>query len=426
MTAEVVILNRTGVALAADSAVTIGDSKVYNTVNKLFPLSKYHPIGVMIYGNAEYMTIPWETVIKSYREELGDKSFPTVKDYGHDFVRFLDRGFLIDRDDERQRVSEVWSANFRDTNRSLRRKLLKEAASKALAQADVTRMFLGLLKEQIAHLKSLPTMPQYRSIQYRLLHNRYKKEFDDNKDFHFRGRRFSRALIESLREYAGLLLIKPDFRLSNSGLIFAGFGDDEIFPAMQCMICAGRFFWHLKLIALPYTAVTSKELESVYIRPFAQGEMVYRFMEGIDESYSKYLKDGINQLMKRLSENLINKYSTATDTKKGRQIAAAQRTIRKMTDEFEEKAKRLRYSFFVKPVLNIVAMLPKEELAELAGALVNITSLKRKMSMDAETVGGPIDVAVISKGDGFIWIRRKHYFKAELNPSFIQKYLQSS
>jgi hypothetical protein len=214
----------------------------------------------------------------------------------------------------------------------LRRKLLKEAASKALAQADVTRMFLGLLKEQIAHLKSLPTMPQYRSIQYRLLNNRYKKEFDDNKNFHFRGRRFSRALIESLREYAGLLLIKPDFRLSNSGLIFAGFGDDEIFPAMQCMVCAGRFFGHLKLVAQPYTAVTSKELESVYIRPFAQGEMVYRFMEGIDQSYSTYLKDGINQLMKRLSENLINKYSTAGDTKKGRQIAAAQRTIRKMTD----------------------------------------------------------------------------------------------
>jgi hypothetical protein len=40
--------------------------------------------------------------------------------------------------------------------------------------------------------------------------------------------------------------------------------------------------------------------------------------------------------------------------------------------------------------------------------------------MDAETVGGPIDVAVISKGDGFIWIKRKHYFKPELNPHFFK------
>ncbi len=42
--------------------------------------------------------------------------------------------------------------------------------------------------------------------------------------------------------------------------------------------------------------------------------------------------------------------------------------------------------------------------------------------MDAETVGGPIDVAVISKGDGFIWIKRKHYFSPELNPQFFANY----
>ena len=44
------------------------------------------------------------------------------------------------------------------------------------------------------------------------------------------------------------------------------------------------------------------------------------------------------------------------------------------------------------------------------------------MSMDAETVAGPIDVAVISKGDGFIWINRKHYFERELNPQFFANY----
>jgi hypothetical protein len=44
------------------------------------------------------------------------------------------------------------------------------------------------------------------------------------------------------------------------------------------------------------------------------------------------------------------------------------------------------------------------------------------MSLDAETVGGPIDVAVISKGDGFVWIKRKHYFKAELNHQFFKNY----
>ena len=53
MTAEIAILNREAVALAADSAVTIGfGAKIYNSANKLFCLSYLHPIGVMISGNS--------------------------------------------------------------------------------------------------------------------------------------------------------------------------------------------------------------------------------------------------------------------------------------------------------------------------------------------------------------------------------------
>ena len=42
--------------------------------------------------------------------------------------------------------------------------------------------------------------------------------------------------------------------------------------------------------------------------------------------------------------------------------------------------------------------------------------------MEAETVAGPIDVAVISKGDGFIWIKRKHYFESGLNQHYFANY----
>ncbi len=43
---------------------------------------------------------------------------------------------------------------------------------------------------------------------------------------------------------------------------------------------------------------------------------------------------------------------------------------------------------------------------------------------DRETVGGPIDVAVITKGDGFVWVKRKHYFSPEYNPRVIARYQQ--
>jgi hypothetical protein len=69
--------------------------------------------------------------------------------------------------------------------------------------------------------------------------------------------------------------------------------------------------------------------------------------------------------------------------------------------------------------MNAVAFLPKDELAAMAESLVNLTSFKRRVSIDPETVGGQIDVAVISKGDGFIWIKRKHYFDIGKNPHFM-------
>jgi hypothetical protein len=61
-------------------------------------------------------------------------------------------------------------------------------------------------------------------------------------------------------------------------------------------------------------------------------------------------------------------------------------------------------------------------MAMMAETLVNLTLFKQKVTVGSETVAGPVDVAVISKGDGFIWIKRKHYFKPELNPQFFAKY----
>ena len=72
------------------------------------------------------------------------------------------------------------------------------------------------------------------------------------------------------------------------------------------------------------------------------------------------------------------------------------------------------------PITQSISSLPIEELALLAESMINITSLRRKVALDNNigTVGGPIDVAIITKSDGFIWIKRKHYFKQEYNPQY--------
>ena len=77
----------------------------------------------------------------------------------------------------------------------------------------------------------------------------------------------------------------------------------------------------------------------------------------------------------------------------------------------------------VDPILNSVQLIPLPEMAFLAESLVNITSLKRTFALDGnqQTVGGPTDVAVLSKGDGFVWIKRKLYFDNQINPNYLMR-----
>lgn len=75
MTAEVAVMNRSGIALAADSAVTIHlgpeQRKIYSSAEKLFLRSERASVGVMIYGDVDLLDVPWETVISLYRRQLG-------------------------------------------------------------------------------------------------------------------------------------------------------------------------------------------------------------------------------------------------------------------------------------------------------------------------------------------------------------------
>ena len=102
MTAIVGILNKHGIAVAADSAETIGNGiKIYNKANKIFNLSKYHPIGAAVYGSANFGDlVPWDIVFKLYRKDIGKLCLPKIEDYVNSFVSFIEgSGFFSETKD---------------------------------------------------------------------------------------------------------------------------------------------------------------------------------------------------------------------------------------------------------------------------------------------------------------------------------------
>lgn len=168
--------------------------------------------------------------------------------------------------------------------------------------------------------------------------------------------------------------------------------------------------------------ISNENGNNASIIPFAQQEMVHAVITGVDLNLNLDINNALAEITRDFSilfKKIVKAKNIEFDADKyKKELNEAGNEIYNEIFNYINKKKQENY---ITPILNMVAMLPKDELANMAETLVNLTSFKRKITMDAETVGGPIDVAVISKTDGFIWMKRKHYFDSQLNYNYFNK-----
>jgi ribosomal protein S17E len=430
MTAEIAIMNKEAIALASDSAVTIRaepEQKIFTSANKLFTLSKYHPVGIMLYGNATLMGIPWETIIKIYRKNLGKTKFEKLEEYADNFIDFLnDENSLFPVSIQDQYFHQGINAYFR----FIREAIEKELASRVYEAGKISEKeikhavsaIIGKHYEQWQKTDNVPSIPENFNKKLMV---KYKDVISKEIKNIFERLPLSKTDSEKLRKIASNLFSKFPEGIEKqdlSGVVIAGFGEKEIFPSIESFLIEAKVNNRLKYMK----AVSSKIdfVTNASIVPFAQREMVDVFMEGADPSYLISEKSYLSQLFKDYAEILIDNIGEYNDKEKNKLKKKMADIGNRILQDHDEKLAKHRRENYVMPVVSVVSILPKDELAAMAEALVNLTSFKRKVSMQSETVGGPIDVAVISKGDGFVWIKRKHYFKAELNSQFFANYFQ--
>ena len=86
-------MNKEAVALGADSAATLdGHAKTFET-NKLFELSRQHPVGIMVYQFGSFLGTPWEVIIKAYRTACGSECQDRLEGYLTRFIKFVEERF---------------------------------------------------------------------------------------------------------------------------------------------------------------------------------------------------------------------------------------------------------------------------------------------------------------------------------------------
>ena len=68
-----------------------------------------------------------------------------------------------------------------------------------------------------------------------------------------------------------------------------------------------------------------------------------------------------------------------------------------------------------------VPAMPIQDAIDLVKFLADISVNSSRFVPGAQVIGGPIDIAVITKHEGFKWIQRKHYYDKDLNLTTIME-----
>src|SRR3954451_13023046 len=92
MTAEVVVMNTTAVAMAADTAASIvygSGTKTYTRTRKLVPLHESEPVAVMVWDAPDHLGLPWEVIIGEFRAQRR-QVLNRLDEYVESFFGFVD------------------------------------------------------------------------------------------------------------------------------------------------------------------------------------------------------------------------------------------------------------------------------------------------------------------------------------------------
>ena len=407
-------MNRNAIAMAADSAVTIGNHlAIHNSANKLFSLSFDAPLGVIVYSNPVLMAVPMEIIIKEYRKNKKGKTCSKFNDYVHDFMSYMEKHQSFFRFDvaEREYVCTLFLSMLNYISKEFEERLHSGSVAQDINQINTEKIVFEMtLKQSLNFFANFERCNDFHFSQY--VEGKYRNDFME---------------IISKSSFADFLtfedkenLVKIGSALFDTiydggihvGLAIAGYGESEIFPSLIHLHIGGVINGKIRYWKKAMEQISEKKLFSIV--PFAQTDVIQTFMFGINDRFLGYLSQEVSKQIQICVDGMDNAWFM--DGKKSE-------VCNKLCDVSENILKgtaNMAFQNYLEPIRGAIETLPIEELSLLAESMINITSIRRKVALDSNvgTVGGPIDVAIISKGDGFIWMKRKHYFDKEYNPQY--------
>lgn len=388
MTAQVAVLNTRGVAIASDSAVTVSDgsqSRSYTSADKIFPLRDV-PVAVLHSGNASIFGVPWQLVVNMWSQARGSTQAVSMSAYAQEFADWIAQQSTLVPPEEQDAFFR-WT--FRDFLLAIRRSIQRGLSERGLeiSAGYIDGEAAAIVDVEVdgyhGRLLQLPPFEGMDAVDAAAMCERLKEPLREDLDWVFDDTPRTAHLDATAWEIAQLLVARAEPFSTDAVLAFVGYGRDDYFPSLHQLTVSGVVAGVVRTYDHSESQVTSAS--RVSITPLGLTEAIRAFLGG---AYQEY-RDAAHYVLSQC----VGDAEPAEGGESPHDL---------LNREFDDLSRRE----FVKPMLDIVEALPMVEMLRLADSLVGLATL-RQLIQGQTSVGGPIDLARITKSEGFEWVRSK-------------------
>ena len=424
MTSEVVLMNNKAVAVAADSVVTVAvegvPRKTFTGVQKLFEISEGNPVAMMIYANAEIMGLPWKTVINNYIAKSKKLKFGTVKEYAEDFFKFIDKNTKLFPEKLQRDQYELMLKSVIHTIEARAQNIRNFVLAQENAPDDNELIAIAVnqiydrvtLDEWDEPRKDLTCFPNGYAEG---LAKKYAKQIEAVLGEFLNTYTLSESVQAKVRELPVLIVTKHYFPQGwpYSGIVFAGYGKDQVHPEICSYEVSNVIGGYIKRGDHIFSTLSNEE--PVVIQPFAQDRMIRTLLYGIDPMLESLIIYKTFELVPRLMDQILGAVPDLTEEQVEKALEAMQEEdLGETINDFFGTIFQHQAIHHMVPIYSAIQALPEHELASTAESLVSFNSFQQRVSLEVETVGGDIDVAILTPSEGFVWVKKPKHIPAQI------------
>ena len=400
MTSQVVLMNSLSVAIASDSVISTRDHedaiRTRSTSEKIIRISGEHQVLCMTSGLSAFHQFPYEVLLWEWSRSLKG-SLDSVKDYANSFIQWLANSSHLRTEeiegDEYIRCFEGFFRRFWNASKEF------EAKDATSIDDDFRSKYLSHVKLWTDWVEKQSLLPGLSDDWAESLSRKHNEILNQKYEYWFGDDRPQIEEAEKLIKDAAKRCLSRSIYPPQTDLVFTGFGEAELLPHLVVINLYGLVDGRVRR-----SEIKDIEGDEGYFHFFGQADASVQFVRGIDWEMKNSALNFVQDVSEELAERVKNVAASHPDEDE----------VAKLLEDFGNLRQNLRIHLdeisedqFVSPFMKVLNLSPEADLAKLAESIVNIESMRQAIDKSNPTVGGPIDVAVISKLRGCQWVRHK-------------------